>query len=75
MRVEGRAFFRPREGYIGFATSGAAEGDCIYFIKGCRTPMILRHVEVGDQTILIADCYFHGFMYRDMFNETAYNHL
>lgn len=71
MCAEGRIFFRTEQGYTGFAPDEAKEGDLIYVVKGCRTPMILRRSEDDNRLTLVGDCYLHGFMTGDKFSAKA----
>ncbi|CZT10030.1 uncharacterized protein RCO7_03176 [Rhynchosporium graminicola] len=56
------------KGYIGIAPRLAKEGDCIVLVKGGRVPLILRPEE--DQWELLGDCYVHGIMRGDAFDES-----
>ena len=63
--AEGRSLYRTQEGDIGLAPPGVNEGDVVYFVKGCRTPLVLRHIKAADELILIGDCCMHGFMHGE----------
>ena len=66
--VERRRMFRTVHGYIGITPAVAEKGDLVYLIHGCRTPLILRKL-YRDRLILVGDCYLHGFMLGDKFEQ------
>jgi len=62
-----RTMFRTEKGYIGLGTIRAAPGDRIAVPKGGKTPLVLRRD--GDTWGLRSDCYVHGIMYGEAYDE------
>lgn len=63
-----RKIFRTEGGYIGVASPLAMEGDCVCLVKGSRVPLVLRPRE-GNRWELMGDCYMHGIMHGQAFEE------
>jgi len=65
-----RRMVRTERGYIGLGPRGAREGDRVFLVKGCRTPLVLRpRGEVEEEWELVGDCYVHGIMRGEAFEE------
>jgi len=62
-----RRMIRTRDGYIGLAAPMVEHGDGVVLVKGGRMPLILR--KTGRNLTLIGDCYIHGIMQGEAFNE------
>jgi hypothetical protein len=63
-----RKMFRTIQGYIGLAPRLTEEGDYVVLVKGGRVPLVLR--PRGGQWELIGDCYLHGIMHGEGFEES-----
>jgi hypothetical protein len=59
-----------QRGYIGQVHRVAKVGDIIAIIQGCEIPYLLRPSN-GHQYSLISDCYIHGIMYGEAWDETV----
>jgi hypothetical protein len=64
---QNRRLFRTQGGYIGLAPALAMSGDRIALFKGGMVPLIIR--EEGTRWRLIGDCYIHGMMKGEAFQE------
>lgn len=62
-----RRMFTTRDHYIGLGPKAMKHGDKIALCKGARVPFIIR--PDGLEYRLIGDCYIHGIMYGERFNE------
>ena len=60
-RLQGRAFFTTKEGYIGLAPRRTEAGDQLCIILGCQVPLTLRKNEFGNHTV-VGECYVDGVM-------------
>ena len=56
-------------GYIGMVPITAQTGDRIGLFKGGKVPLILRQVGDGSSWQLIGECYIHGVMQGEAFEE------
>lgn len=65
--VQGRRFMRTSEGMIGLAPGVAAVGDCVGVFEGGMVPLVLRLR--GENWELLGDCYVHGVMLGEAFEE------
>jgi hypothetical protein len=63
-----RRMFLTEGGYIGVAPPQAREGDSIFLVKGSRVPLVMRPHK-DDTWELIGDCYVHGVMHGEAFQE------
>lgn len=66
--VLGRRVLRTRNGYIGLAPPGAQKGDQVVLLEGGRVPYLLRKVD-DESYKLVGECYVHGIMYGEAFDE------
>jgi hypothetical protein len=55
------------KGYIGLAPCFTREGDSLVIVKGGRVPLVIRPRDQGWE--LIGDCYVHGIMYGEAFDD------
>jgi hypothetical protein len=55
--------------YMGLMPSAARQGSEIWLIRGCRMPLLLRRIHLGNHFELIGDCYVHGIMYGEAFQQ------
>jgi hypothetical protein len=62
-----RRLFRTKLGYIGVACYDARAGDAIAVFQGGRLPLVVRRK--GERWRLIGDCYLHGIMQGEAYNE------
>jgi hypothetical protein len=60
-----RVFCRTKNGYMGMAPSGSADGDIVCAFMGARTPFVNRHQTDGFFQ-LIGACYIHGYRRREI---------
>ncbi|KAM7182800.1 Heterokaryon incompatibility protein (HET) domain containing protein [Rhypophila sp. PSN 637] len=77
----GRRLMWSRDGYFGAVPAEAREGDAIVLVEGCRVPLVLRSVvkvtgsgEVDSEGgtcrwQLVGDCFMHGAMYGERWDE------
>jgi len=70
-RIIQRKLILTNKGYIGIVPRLAEEGDFIVSVKGGRVPLILRPKD--DQWELLGDCYVHGIMHGEAFEESKCN--
>jgi hypothetical protein len=63
-----RRVIRTRGGYIGLGPRMAAIGDSVVLAKGGRLPLLLR--KDNEMWEFIGDCYVHGMMSGESFDET-----
>jgi hypothetical protein len=64
-----RRFFKTRDGHIGLGPGLARKGDCIALVKGVKTPLVLRAIGDSGRWELVGDCYVHGVMKGEKFDE------
>ena len=64
---ERRRFLITGQGYVGWAPRCTRNGDKIFVLLGCGTPVILR--PHGDAYKLIGECYVHGIMYDKVIDD------
>lgn len=55
------------QGLIGLAPKGAKAGDKVVLCKGGRVPLVVR--EEDDRVVLVGDCYIHGIMKGELWDE------
>jgi hypothetical protein len=65
-----RRMFRTEEGHIGLAPASAKKGDCIAIFKGVKVPLVLRPAAGSSKWNLVGDCYIHGIMRGEVFDES-----
>jgi len=66
----GRRLFQSEKGYIGLCPHSAREGDSIWIMPGCVTPIVLRAISESTQSNsfeFIGHTYAHGIMYGELF--------
>jgi Heterokaryon incompatibility protein (HET) len=63
----GRQIIRTRNGYIGLAPCYTQPGDWIGIFKGGKVPLLIR--PDGPHWLLIGECYIHGIMKGEAWNE------
>ena len=63
----GRRMFTTRHGYIGLGPKRMQGGDLIALFEGGRVPFIIR--QEGQKYKLIGECYIHGIMSGERFEE------
>lgn len=66
-RVENRRMFRTETGYIGIGPQDMLVGDLVSLFAGSKVPLVVRSEEVLLE--LVGDCYLHGVMAGEAFNE------
>ncbi|KAI3323029.1 heterokaryon incompatibility protein-domain-containing protein [Xylariaceae sp. AK1471] len=59
-----------KSGYIGLGPRLTQEGDRVFLVKGSRTPLLLRPQQQNGTWELLGDCYVHGIMQAEAFDET-----
>ena len=64
-----KRLFKTESGWIGMGPSLAQKDDRIALLKGGKVPIVLRRVCEGKQWNLIGDCYLHGAMHGEVFDE------
>lgn len=64
-----RQVFKTRDGHIGLGPGLARKGDCIAIVNGVKTPLVLRAIGGSGRWELIGDCYVHGVMKGEKFDE------
>ncbi|KAF2494435.1 hypothetical protein BU16DRAFT_527545 [Lophium mytilinum] len=62
--AHGRKIFHTTNYLLGLA-SGSMPGDQIFILRGCQTPVILRHVS-GKEYRFVETCYLRGAMFGEM---------
>ncbi|KAF2647182.1 hypothetical protein K491DRAFT_763823 [Lophiostoma macrostomum CBS 122681] len=75
--VAGRAMFITQKGRIGLCEPTTKVGDEVWILEGGRVPFILRPLKVHGQDssphhALIGDCYLHGVMDGEVFEESRH---
>jgi hypothetical protein len=60
--------FLTQKGYIGQARPVVRVGDKVIIIQGCEVPYVFRPLG-GRQYSLISDCYVHGVMYGEAWDQ------
>lgn len=68
-----KKFVRTDMGYIGIASHGTQEGDCVVLLAGAQTPFILR--PDGPRWTIAGECYIHGIMNGEAWDESKCNTL
>ena len=68
-RLSNRRMFKTRGGYVGIGPKAMENGDKIALCKGGKVPFIIRPNGHVHEYHLIGDCYIHGMMYGESFNE------
>jgi len=66
----GRRLFQSEKGYIGLCPHSAREGDTIWIMPGCISPIVLREIPDSTQSNVfefIGHSYVHGIMYGEVF--------
>lgn len=61
--------FLTRQGYLGQCLPRAQIGDAVALIAGCEIPYLLRPLGNGQHS-LVGDCYVHGIMYGQAWDES-----
>lgn len=69
-----RRMLRTKSGYIGLGPRSTQKGDRIFLVRGFRVPLVLR-LQGTDGWTLLGDCYVHGIMHGEAFDETKCRHL
>jgi len=64
---KGRQIIRTRNGYIGLAPRYTKPGDWVGVFKGGKVPLVIR--PDGPHWLLIGECYIHGMMKGEVWNE------
>jgi Heterokaryon incompatibility protein (HET) len=64
-----RRMIRTEKGYIGLAAAEVRESDRIVLCKGSRVPLVMRRYGNADEWRLVGDCYVHGVMEGEGFEE------
>jgi hypothetical protein len=62
-----RKMIRTTKGYIGMGPRSTKEGDCVVLVQGGRVPLVLRPRDHHWE--LLGDCYLHGIMHGEGFEE------
>ncbi|KAI8635512.1 heterokaryon incompatibility protein-domain-containing protein [Xylariaceae sp. FL1651] len=65
-----RKMFYTKSGYIGLGPRLTGEGDRVFLVKGSRAPLLLRPQPQNGKWELLGDCYVHGIMQGEAFDET-----
>lgn len=65
-----RRMFRTKSGYIGLGPRLTQKGDHIFLVRGSRVPLVLRSQD-SERWTLLGDCYVHGIMHGEAFDETT----
>jgi hypothetical protein len=61
-----RNLITTENGFMGLAPLTAQDGDIIYLVPGCDTPLTLRRLN-DNEFHLVGPCYVHGIMYGEAF--------
>ncbi|KAI0468437.1 heterokaryon incompatibility protein-domain-containing protein [Xylaria cf. heliscus] len=69
-RTVNRRMFYTESGYIGLGPRLTWDGDRVFLVKGSRTPLLLRPQPQEGKWELLGDCYVHGIMQGEAFDET-----
>ncbi|KAH8777577.1 hypothetical protein F5883DRAFT_639635 [Diaporthe sp. PMI_573] len=64
-----RRMLRTRLGYFGLGPRLTQKGDRVFLVKGCRAALML-HAQGLDGWTLLGDCYVHGIMHGEAFDES-----
>lgn len=64
-----RRLFWTEKGYLGMGPYDLEVNDEVWLIQGCRVPLVLRRTARTTERERIGDCYLHGSMYGERFNE------
>ncbi|KAF2964103.1 hypothetical protein GQX73_g9476 [Xylaria multiplex] len=70
VRTAYRKMFYTKSGYIGLGPRLTKEGDRVFLVKGSRAPLMLRPRPQNGKWELLGDCYVHGIMQGEAFDET-----
>ncbi|OAL35033.1 hypothetical protein AYO20_05748 [Fonsecaea nubica] len=65
----GRRLGRTAKDYLALLSRGAEVDDQIFLVKGSKTPLVLRPVEGTEYWTFVGDCYVHGIMRGEAFEE------
>ena len=68
-RLLDRCFLVTENGYIGLGLCGCEPGDSVILIAGASVPYVVRQVAGTSHFRIIGECYLHGFMLGELFNE------
>ena len=63
-----RRLVRTKKGYLGLAGDVVRVGDLVVLCEGGKLPLVVR--KAGQMQKLVGDCYIHGIMYGEAFEET-----
>lgn len=63
----GRRMFTTRDEYIGLGPNGMQSGDLIALFEGGKVPFVVR--KKGEKYKLVGECYIHGIMSGERFEE------
>ncbi|KAF2095818.1 HET-domain-containing protein [Rhizodiscina lignyota] len=64
-----RRLFWTEKGYLGLGPKKLERDDQVWLIQGCRVPLVLRKTVRANEFELVGDCYIHGAMYGELFDE------
>lgn len=67
LNISEKKFVLTGEGYAGFANMDVKEGDEVWRVEGCNSPLVLRPDDFGDEEgsqgyRIVSPCYMEGFM-------------
>jgi hypothetical protein len=65
--IIGRHLFHTADDSVGLGPPAAECGDGVFLVMGCGTPLVLRQRQ--GEWILVGDCYLHGVMKGEKWNE------
>jgi len=58
--IRGKKIIKCTAGYVGAATPSTQAGDIIYVFLGCKSAMVLRHLDTW-KYLVVGECFIHGF--------------
>lgn len=64
-----RQIFATERGLLGMGSDCVQEGDQVWMLFGGRAPMVLRPTSDPSEFTILGDCYMHGFMHGQAFDE------
>lgn len=65
--LRGRSFFKTREGFFGVCPESVIDGDQVFVILGCSSPIVLRPVAIQGKTChrIVGESYVPGIMHAE----------
>jgi hypothetical protein len=64
-----KRLFKSQRGFMGMGLETVLPGNEIWMLFGAQSPMVLRRTSNEDEFTLRGDCYVHGFMHGEAFDD------